>query len=132
MDQVFQTLCSPKFSQSMYSLSIVVFVLALGVIVVAFAFYGRGRENAATHEPWTMLFATWRDSLIITLLFVSESLLYRMSDFQSMANFIPNSVLLYAPAMLPLASTIIYVLIFAVAGLRIVALTQWLSKRPAD
>jgi len=113
----------------MFSLSIVTMVLALGVVLVAFAFYGRARESIEETDSWTMLFATWRDSMIITLLFVAEGLLFRMSDLQAMSNQLPSSVLLYAPAMLPIGSTILYVLIFTVAALRIVVLSNWLARK---
>lgn len=129
MDQLFETLASPEFSRIMFSLSIVTMVLALGVVLVAFAFYGRARESIEETDSWTMLFATWRDSMIITLLFVAEGLLFRMSDLQAMSNQLPSSVLLYAPAMLPIGSTILYVLIFTVAALRIVVLSNWLARK---
>lgn len=132
MDQLFNTLASPQFHRSMYSLSVVTFVLALGVVVVAFAFYGRGRENDHANENWVLLFATWRDSLIITLLFLSEGFLYRTSELQGLAEFFPNSIFLYAPAITPIASTIIYVLIFVVASLRIILVSRWLSKHSSS
>lgn len=55
----------------MYGLSIVCLILAVGVAVVAMVFYGRARETEGVpkeQEKWVLLFATWRDSLITSVL----------------------------------------------------------------
>jgi len=66
MDQIFITISSTGFRNAMYSLAIVGLLLAIGITVIAFAFYGRTREMdnvSPDDEKWTLLFATWRDSL---------------------------------------------------------------------
>ena len=78
-------------------MGIVFAVLAIGSVFVVFSYYGRARENAGNN--WTLLFATWRDSVTITLLFVAEGLLFRASEFQSLCQNYPDTLLLYFPVM---------------------------------
>lgn len=131
MNPVLEFLNSHGYQVSVYNLSIICLVLSFGVIVVALAYYGRGKEtipNNPEAERWTMLFATWRDSLVITLLYVSEGLMWRAADFQGLSQKIPESLLTYVPFVQPIAGLVLYVLIFTVAALRIIALTTWLHR----
>lgn len=131
MDTMFQTLIDPAFQGAMFNLSIVAMVMALGLLVVSFAYYGRARETMPQDKAearWALLFATWRDSLIITLLFAAESFSFDMQNFQGLSQIVPNSLFFYAPIVQPLVSFVVHVLIFVVAALRIVAISRWLTR----
>ena len=115
----------------MNAISVTALILAVGIIVVAFAFYGRGREVdslSGDDARWAMLFATWRDSLIITLLFTAEGFLYRYSDFAGLSKFEATSLFQAEWFVLPVVSICLYVLIFMVAVMRVIALTRWLGR----
>lgn len=132
MDQIYNIISSPGFKGVMYSLSIVSVFLAIGVIIIAFAFYGRGRESdgvSGDQQKWVLLFATWRDSLIITLLYTAESLAYRYNDFYSLSEVMAGSIFLYAPIVVPVFSVVLNILIFAVIAIRIIAISRWLAAR---
>ena len=132
MDRIFDLLTSPSFRGVMFNLSLVCLFLAVGITLVAFTFYGRGREaNGASpdQERWILLFATWRDSLIITLLFTAQGILYRFADFSGLSEVAVATPLLYAPILQPLLNFLLDILIFIVAALRIIAITRWLASR---
>ena len=132
MDQIFETVSSPGFRGVMYNLSILCLLLAVAITVFAFAFYGRGRE-ASGEEPdngkWVLLFASWRDSLIITLLFAAQGMAYRFGDFANLSEQVPSSVLLFSPVVMPVLIFVLDLLILIVAATRILALSKWLSSR---
>ena len=131
MNPVLEFLTSHGYQTSVFNLSIICIVLALGAIIVALVFYGRARESMpanAEHARWQMLFATWRDSLIITMLYVAEGFLWRASDFQGLSNMDPRNLITYVPFIQPIISLVIYVLIFTVVAMRIIALTRWLHQ----
>lgn len=130
MNDLFSILISPEFRGAMFNLSIVSLVLAIGIVIVAFTYYGRGREADAFDGEkyrWVMLMATMRDSLIITLLYVAESLSYSFSEFAGLANIMADSVVYYPSIAQPILSFVVRVLIFVVAALRIIALSRWLA-----
>jgi len=132
MDQIYNTDSSPGFRGVMYSFSIVSVFLAIGFIIVAFPFYGRGREADGISEDqqkWVLLFATWRDSLIITLLFTAEGLIYRYNDFYGLSEAMAGSIFLYAPIMVPVFGLVLYILIFTVIAIRIIAISRWLAVK---
>ena len=132
MDQIFITISSTGFRNAMYSLAIVGLLLAIGITVIAFAFYGRTREmdNASPDdEKWTLLFATWRDSLIITLLFTAEGLVYKYGDFYGFSEVTAGNIFLFAPIVVPILSFVLELLIFVITALRIIAISRWLSSR---
>lgn len=131
MDALFQVTNSARFASVMYNLSIVTFVLCLGAVVVAMLFYQRGRETAVddADSRWVMLFATWRDSLIVTLLYVAEGFAYSQSSLMAASQIFPSTVLLYGPAIQPIISMTLQVLIFVICAIRIIALTRWLNNR---
>jgi len=132
MDQIFITISSTGFRNAMYSLAIVGLLLAIGITVIAFAFYGRTREmdNASPDdEKWTLLFATWRDSLIITLLFTAEGFVYKYGDFYGFSEVTAGNIFLFAPIVVPILSFVLELLIFVITALRIIAISRWLSSR---
>lgn len=132
MDQIYNTISSPAFRGIMYSFSIVSVFLAIGFVIVAFAFYGRGRETDGVSEDqqkWVLLFATWRDSLIITLLYSAESLIYRYNDFYGLSETMAGSIFLYGPIVVPVLSFVLNILIFAVIAIRIIAISRWLAAK---
>lgn len=132
MEQIFELLSSPAFRSSLYWLGISAFMLSVGAVVIAFAFYGRAKEAQcynAENGRWVLLLATWRDSLIITILFVAEGLLYRFSDLTGLSEVMAPNPYLYAPLVQPIADMILLVLIFTVAVMRVIAISQWLSEQ---
>lgn len=132
MEQIFELLSSPAFKSVLYWLGISAFMLSVGAVVVAFAFYGRANEAqsyTAENGRWLLLLATWRDSLIITILFVAEGLLYRFSDLTGLSEVMAPSPYLYAPLVQPIADMILLVLMFTIAVLRVIAISQWLAAQ---
>ena len=129
---LFDALDSDGFRQSMFGLGVVTLVLATGLIIVAFAFYGRTRDIYGTtseKQRWTLLMGTWRDSLLMTVLYSAEALAYRFAEFQAMAQMQPSNILLYAPVMQPVFSLAIQVLIFAIAIMRVIVISRWLASQ---
>ncbi len=64
---------SPLFLRIGNGMAVMSLAGAIGFLFYGMSYYGRGRENPYTETkepPWGLLFATWKDSLIITLLFV--------------------------------------------------------------
>lgn len=135
MDQVFETLSSPQFRQAMYSLSIICLFLAIGIVLVAFSYYARARDvcgASSEKQRWTLLIGTWRDSLIITLLYISESMLYRWSDFRGVSEVMETNLLVFSPVVLPMFTMVLNVLMFMVAITRIIILSRWLAAQARD
>ena len=131
MDNLFYLMSSPEFKKVFYALGVGALFLAIGLVVVAFSFYGRGREGeeASTLDPkWVMLFATFRDSLIITILYTAEAFLYRYSDFMGLREMSMMNVMSAYHLVQPLLVYIFDILIFAVAALRVIALTRFLAR----
>ena len=130
MDSIFQTMNDPLFGRIFYGLGFAALVLSLGLIACAFAFYGRAQEQAidGADAKWVLLFASWRDSLIITMLYIAESLMFDFSTLQATAQQYPDSILLYAPVIQPVVSLGLHVCIFVIAALRIIAISQWLRQ----
>ncbi|MEL6573994.1 MAG: hypothetical protein AAFQ64_20290 [Pseudomonadota bacterium] len=128
MDTIFQTLNDPRFAQIFLGIGFTAFALSLGMIACGFAFYGRTQEVAKVEADtcWVLLFASWRDSLIITLLFMAEGFLFDFSALQGASQLFPAHILLYAPVVQPVLSLIIHVCIAVVASLRIIAISRWL------
>lgn len=132
MDEIFNIVSSTGFRSTMHSLSVICLILAVGVAIIAMVFYGRARETegvAKDQEKWVLLFATWRDSLIITLLYTSESIAYRFSDFSGLSEVMAERIILFAPVVQPVFSLIASVLIFMVAVMRVIAISRWLSSQ---
>ncbi|MEP2717391.1 hypothetical protein [Pseudophaeobacter sp.] len=134
MNDVMQLLNSPEFQKSMFWLGITSLMLAIGLIVCAFAFYGRARDVVIADPEttrWTLLMGTWRDSLIITLLFVSEALFHRFLDLIGIAQQAKSAISWYSPLVPPLASFVLMILIFVIAALRIALISRWLLAQSA-
>ncbi|MBM7066846.1 hypothetical protein [Actibacterium sp. 188UL27-1] len=135
MDTFSTLIASPHFADTMYSISVVCLVFAVGLSVIAFAYYGHGRETD-TGDPqadrWVLLFATWRDSLIITLLFVAQGMSYRYGAFNGLANLSNQGYALTASLVVPTLALVIDILIFMVAAMRIIVLTRWLHRKGQD
>lgn len=132
MDQTWEIITSQDFMKSMYWLGVSSFMLAVGLVVCAFAFYGRAADVVGTDpqtERWTLLMGTWRDSLIITLLFVSEALFYRFGELIGLSQILSTPAPIVAPIVQTIAGVLVMVLIFAVAILRIILITRWLSAQ---
>ncbi len=131
MNALFDLLGDPGFQRIFYRLSIVSFVMALGMIAVALVYYNRAREPLSDDKVdarWTLLFATWRDSLIITLLYIGEGFGFDMANFQGISQVFPDTMLFYAPVAQPMISFVIHILIFVITALRIIAITRWLAR----
>jgi len=123
---------STGFIRIAQSMSLVALFLGIAAALVAMLWYGRTRDvygATAEKQRWTLLMGTWRDSLIITVLFVSESLVYQFGAFQAMTLITPSSILLYAPVVQAVVSTCVAVLIFAIAILRIITISRWLAAQ---
>lgn len=134
MGSIFETIGSTGFQGAFHNFGIVAIVFALGTVAASFAYYGRGREvlpEDPTEARWVLLFATWRDSLILTLLYVAEGFAFDLSNFQGISTIMPATILLYAPIVQPLFSFTIHVLLFTIASLRIIAITRWLADTRA-
>ncbi len=132
MDDMLQVLGSPAYKHLTHSLAFVCLLLAVGFVVVAFAYYGRASDisgKTPEEQRWTLLMGTWRDSLIITVLYLSEAMVYRFSTLQGASGELPGTLLLYGPAINDIAAVCIYIAIFAVAILRIILISRWLSEQ---
>ncbi|TNE65603.1 MAG: hypothetical protein EP336_12005 [Rhodobacteraceae bacterium] len=127
----FNLLSSSSFKQAFYALALGALLLGLTLVVVAFAFYGRTREaeeSGSLDPKWVMLFATWRDSLIITLLFSAQALIYRYADFMGMSTLGMTNVLTTYTLVQPMLVYIFDILIVVVAVMRIIAITRFLKR----
>ncbi|MFC4669381.1 hypothetical protein ACFO5X_12520 [Seohaeicola nanhaiensis] len=131
MEITFDTLNSPAFQKAKYWLGISALLLAAGAVVIFFTYYGRARdvggENAEA-ERWILLMGTFRDSLLITLLYAGESLVYRNGDFAGMAAGISSNSPLWPLLLQPVASMLVAVLVLVIASLRVVLITRWLAR----
>ena len=123
---------SHSFDQMNFGLSIVALVLGLALIVFTFAIYSRGRDvygDTAEKQRWTLLMGTWRDSLLITVLYVSESLMYRYMDFVSYVPGVPGRAALTAPVVVSLTAFVLSLLIFGIATMRTFVISKWLAAQ---
>lgn len=130
MEEVFNTLASSAFQGVMFKIAIACLLIALAAIVFSFVFYGRTRETLdrpPENEKWILLFAAWRDSLIITVLFTAQVLVIRYSDFSTIAQKTVENIYLYPPVVQPIVSFVLEVLILIIASARIVAISKWLA-----
>ena len=135
MDGLYDLLSSPAFAKTMHNLAIASLVFALGMVIVGFTFYGRAREadgDDPKAQRWVLLMATWRDSLIITLLYGGQGFIYRYMDFMGLRNTGVGSISEAPWVVGPVLMLVLDVLIFIVAAMRIVAITRWLAAKPMD
>ncbi len=127
-----EAISSDSFRQSLYWLGISCLLLAVGVVIVGFAYYGRTRDvygSTSEKQRWTLLMGTWRDSLLITLLFVAQTLLYRAEQFVSAADVHFIGPVFLAQALTPIADVILLVLMFVVTIQRIILISRWLTSQ---
>ena len=118
----------------MGTLSWICLFLAIGFAVYSILTFVRDRDTQPTvvsTAPWGLIIATLRDTFIITMLYVSEGLLWRFSTFQQASETLPAQVWLYAPVIDPILSLLVLLLIFAIATLRVFALGRWLREQAA-
>ncbi len=136
MDQLHSILTSPGFRSTMGIMALTCLLMAIGVAIIAFKFYGSKQAAAAPsaeEERWLLLFACWRDSLVITLLYTAQSFIYRYTEFSNLSQYANEGFYYYPQLVSPLASVCVDVLIFVVAAHRIIAITRWLaSQRPSQ
>ena len=128
----FDIMSSEGFTRTMYSFGIVCLIFACGVVVVAFAYYGRTRDiygSSSEKQRWTLLMGTWRDSLIITLLFVADALAYRSSEFMAFLQSMGGVDPMLGFVVVPVFSMIAMVLIFTVVIMRIIVISKWLASQ---
>lgn len=123
---------SVEFARTMFGIAIVCLILAIGTIVIAFSFYGRTRDVFGTSpekQRWTLLMGTWRDSLIITLLYTAEGFVYRFSAFGSLLESHGASPLPPSYLVSPIFNLVTTVLIFTVTIMRIIVISKWLADQ---
>ena len=131
MEQIFEIIYDPGFQRTMHSIGIVALIFAVGIVVIAFSFYGRSKETSANldDERWVLLFASWRDSMIITLLFTAEGFIYRFNDFTSISEIGAGGIFTFGPIVTPVAVLVIEILIFMVAVMRVITISRWIASR---
>ncbi|MCB1342576.1 MAG: hypothetical protein KDK24_16210 [Pseudooceanicola sp.] len=132
MEITFDTLASPVFQRAMYWLGISALLLAAGAVAIFFTYYGRARDtggNSADTERWILLMGTFRDSMLITVLYAGESLLYRHGDFAGMVDRMSSNPSLWPTLLQPVGSLVVSVLVLVIASLRVVQITRWMIRQ---
>jgi hypothetical protein len=120
---------SPAYAAMTRNLAIVAVFFAVGATVMAFVFYGRGREGAdESGAPWALVVGTLRDSFIITLLYTADSLIAQSSSVQAFGSD-ADPFKLVVSLVATLAGPIFQILILGIAVLRILALSNWLKAQ---
>lgn len=109
-------------------------LVALGGAAIFFIYammlYGRAKdsiEQADVKPPWGLLIATWRDSLIITLLFVCDGLVYRASAFAGWSQGIGTNPLGLTVLIEPIASLLLNLVIAYICTVRILKVRDWMK-----
>ncbi|WGI20382.1 hypothetical protein [Amylibacter sp. IMCC11727] len=128
--EAIQFLNSPMVQRICTGLFFVAMGAAIAFGIYAMSLYGRAKEtelSAKIDPPWELLIATWRDSLIITVLFVCEGFLYRMVIFSGFINLHEGSYYRISSLVDPIASLIILLLITYIAIARIIKLRIWMQ-----
>ncbi len=133
MDQspIADLLFSPAYARLTGNLALIALLAALVFTVLALAHYGRAREAASTSAPppWGLLIATWRDSMIITLLYVAEGLVYRASRFVGAAERGLDSAFHFVAIAEPILGLILMMGVFVIGYLRVRALSDWIAAQ---
>lgn len=126
---------NPALPNIVYGVGVIALFLAIALVIVAFAFYGRTRDvygDSAEKQRWTLLMGTWRDSLLITVLYTADAFLYKFAEFDGLAQayFLTNisgSIILQ-----PMMGMVLHILIFMIAIMRVILISRWLSaQKPA-
>ena len=91
-------------------------------------------NSAATTAPWPLIVGTWRDSLLITLLYISEGMFYRVSAYAGAitgrGEIGGESLLAWVGPMLVEPFGFLALLFAAlIAGRRILILSRWLRAQ---
>mgnify|MGYP005987301101 CR=1 FL=1 len=109
-------------------------LVALGGAIIFFIYamtlYGRAKdsvEQADIPAPWGLLMATWRDSLIITLLFMCESLVYRASAFTGWSQSIGTNPLGLTILIEPVAALMFNLVVAYICIVRILKIRDWMK-----
>ncbi len=121
---------SAAFRNMMFSFSIVTLFLAAAFVVVAFAYYGRTRDvygDTREEQRWTLLMGTWRDSLIVTILYLSEATFYRFMAFSGHVQTAHEGFALYVLGFGDVALLCLHVASFTIVILRIILISRWLG-----
>ena len=141
MDDITKLTKFYEFTQSVaygrisISFALISLVFAVGLVALAFAYFGRGRENTSIQpavQPWVLVIATLRDSFLITILYLSEDFLYRYTSFVDSATTKAPIFLIYLRQAEPFLGILLLALIFAIAFIRITALTHWLTAQKTE
>lgn len=123
---------SLAFQRGMVLLSVVAVVAAIAFIAYALTQYAHTRDvygTSSEKQRWTLLMGTWRDSLLITILYTAEAMLYRFTEFQSASQAQVTSILYYAPVVQPVLSLFIHLTVFGIALKRISVISRWLAAQ---
>jgi hypothetical protein len=93
--------------------------------------YARLTANIAlaSAPPWGLLIATWRDSMIIALLYVADSLLFRATQLVNATSRGLESYFYYFLAVEPIVGVLLLMTVFVVAFLRVRALSDWIAEQ---
>ncbi|KAJ56616.1 hypothetical protein ACMU_06640 [Actibacterium mucosum KCTC 23349] len=130
MEDLFRMMNDPGFLRIMQSLSVVCLFLGAGCVLVALAFYSRARDQQSGEtDPWIMLFATLRDMMLVTLIYVAAGMVWRFGEFAAFNNGVVQSPLQYAPLVSPVAFLALDVITFTIAILRVIAIGRWINAR---
>ena len=135
LNDFFEFMQSPTFSRINISFALLSIVLAIGLVALAFTYFGRGREDTSiqpTIQPWVLVIATLRDSFLITVLYLAYDFIYRYTIFVDSTSAGVPSVFLYVRYAEPYLTVIIMVLILTIAFIRLQVLTRWLVDQKAE
>lgn len=121
---------SPNFVRTVSAAAIASVFLAITNTVVALSNYGRGREGTSPSDgaPWPLIVGTWRDSFILSLLYVASSMLRDGLELQKVAFGVDDTQKLLMPFVTIVGGLILHLLVIMVASVRIFALSKWLRE----
>jgi hypothetical protein len=119
---------SPDFDGSLRGLAAFALFFSGGAITFTMHQYVRNREgNQSTVLPVGLIVETLRDTLIITMIYSAYFLFSHAGKLMDLGHADANTKLLLTLGS-AVAHAITEMLVILVAGLRVRALTQWLSR----
>lgn len=127
-----QFLQNPALPNIVYGLALVALFLAIALVIVAFAFYGRTRDiygDTSEKQRWTLLMGTWRDSLLITVLYTADSFLYKFAEFNGLAQAYFLTDVTSSIVLQPMMGMALHVLIFMITIMRVILISRWLAAQ---